>query len=132
MSKFKVGDIVTGVVGRYGVTNEKMSKGEVVRVYEDIIDIIIVEHKEGWFEGRKYIELDEKFFKHAVKQVKLPKGITVESLVDSTVVTILDELVIAVPSGAGIGVSAVIDGEEFVEDIGKSLAFYRHQTGGMK
>lgn len=132
MSKFKVGDIITGVAGKYGVTNETMIKGKVIRVFDNLIDIHVIEHKEIWFQGKEYIRLDEKFFKHAVKQVKLPKGITVESLADSTVVTILNELVIAVPSGAGIGVSAVIDGEEFVEDIGKSLAFYRHQTGGMK
>lgn len=41
---FKVGDIVKGVKFIYGITNERMTRGEIVRIREDIVDIRVLEH----------------------------------------------------------------------------------------
>ena len=57
--KFKVGDIVRGKEkssSRYGITNENMYRGRIVKVADDdYIDIEILEHKDKEFIGKKYI-----------------------------------------------------------------------------
>lgn len=65
--KFKVGDIVRGKEkssSRYGITNENMYRGKIVKVADDdYIDIEILEHKDKEFIGKKYIYLNPKYFK---------------------------------------------------------------------
>jgi len=65
-AKFKVGDIVRGIGKYYGITNGKMTKGKVVRVYgETAIDVVVLEHEEyvgdtEFFVQSKYFELVKK------------------------------------------------------------------------
>lgn len=65
--KFKVGDIVRGKEkssSRYGITNEDMYRGRIVKVADDdYIDIEILEHKDKEFIGKKYIYLNPEYFK---------------------------------------------------------------------
>ena len=65
--KFKVGDIVRGKEkssSRYGITNENMYRGRIVKVADDdYIDIEILEHKDKEFIGKKYTYLNPEYFK---------------------------------------------------------------------
>ena len=61
---FKVGDIITGndkSNDRYGITNSKMTKGEVTAVNGDTISVRVLEHEIG-FVGNDF-EVMAKFFK---------------------------------------------------------------------
>lgn len=64
MSKFKVGDIIKGNVlsdKRYGFTNSKMTKGEVVSIIGEQIRIRILEHKYLSYIGGTHSVLEEYF-----------------------------------------------------------------------
>lgn len=64
--KFKVGDIVRGLPAsnlKYSVTNENMTKGEVINVDEDGLEIKVIENIDGGFgKGRTYRGLDPEVF----------------------------------------------------------------------
>lgn len=72
-TKFKVGDIVRGIdcsLHRYGVTNEKMTKAEVINANDDeTIDVIIKEYKDDRYIGQRFAGLESKYFE-LVKEVK--------------------------------------------------------------
>lgn len=62
--KFKVGDRVRGTKNKmYGVTNQDMYKGRIVRIRDDgNIDIEVLEHKSKEQIGRRYYYLDPEWF----------------------------------------------------------------------
>lgn len=62
--KFKVGDRVRGTKNKmYGVTNQDMYKGRIVRIRDDgDIDIEVLEHKSKEQIGRRYYYLDPEWF----------------------------------------------------------------------
>lgn len=133
MSKFQVGDIVKGTKShKYTITDEYMTKGKVISVSEvGSFEVLVLEHVKSYNEGQTFAGLDSAYFE-LVKPKTSIKGVEVVAKEEAQIITINEKLVIAVPTINGFGISSVIDGEEFVEEIGKSLAFYRHQTGGMK
>lgn len=68
---FKIGDIVRGASNVYGITNENMTKGEVVAVSDngEYIDIRIIDHIDKCWIGHKFNELESKYF-DLVKETK--------------------------------------------------------------
>ena len=64
MSNFKVGDFVRGISDNYSITNKKMTKGKVVKIYKDIkrIEIKVLEHKTRQdVIGKEYTVCQEDF-----------------------------------------------------------------------
>jgi len=67
---FKVGDIVTGVKGKYSFTNDEMTKGEVIKELEDgRIEVKILEHAADRQIGFSY-RVDPKYFVPVKEQPK--------------------------------------------------------------
>ncbi|MGG0487228.1 hypothetical protein ABEY65_28160 [Priestia aryabhattai] len=64
MTKFKVGDIVKGNnPSRYGITDDCMTKGEVVEVYSNgDIDVRLIEHSKGIMLGETFPRLEPEYF----------------------------------------------------------------------
>lgn len=63
-NKFKVGDIVRGNAKSdewYGITNSKMTKGEVVGVDYGFMRIKVIEHKNGRYIGNTFLVKDMYF-----------------------------------------------------------------------
>lgn len=59
---FKIGDILKGQEGRYGVTNENMYEGIVTNVYlSGDIEVKVLKHKENEYINDKY-DVDPKYF----------------------------------------------------------------------
>lgn len=135
MSKFKVGDIVTGVEGsKYRITNSHMTKAEVIHTEDGYISVKVLSYDgeiSGTFVGDQFPSLEAKYFKLVTPFNKYIKGVKAEMIDGKAVVTIEDRIVIAIPTDS-IGISSVIDGEVFVKEIGEALAYYREQTGGSK
>lgn len=134
MGKFKVGDIVTGNElsdDYYSYTTSEMTKGEVVSITGEYFDVKVLEHKDSEHVGRTYHGVEEEHF-DLVKTVENYFVRDVEVFVeDSTILlTINNNLVIGIPEKSGVGVSSVVDGDIFVQEIGEALAFYRQQNGG--
>lgn len=130
MSKFKVGDIVRGTSDKYGVTNTYMTKGKIIKINQYRALVEVLEHKNYRFLGAQY-NVDLLDIKLAEPSVEKFRGLNIEKSNNKIVITI-GEQVVAIPADKGIGISALLDGEDYVEEIGKALAFYRHQTGGSK
>lgn len=63
MTKFQVGDIVKGnSPSRYGVTDDKMTRGEVVRVEGGRLAIKILKHDAGRMLGETFPNLNPEYF----------------------------------------------------------------------
>lgn len=75
MNKFQVGDIVKGVeTDKYYITNEKMTKGEVIEVHGDgKFDVVVVEHHDSSLVGEKCRYVQEEYF------VMVQKLVVIES-----------------------------------------------------
>lgn len=63
LESFKVGDIVRGIdKNEYSITNDDMTKGEVVEVQGDRFEVKILAHNDKYWIGHKYSGLESKFF----------------------------------------------------------------------
>lgn len=142
MKKFKVGDIVTGTSGRYGVTNQNMTKGKVYRIRdfrgEQVIDIKILEHKNRSEVGKYYDDLYARHFELANDEVEVVRDFIsdtsspLESVdfeydkkLKGTFVTINKKHIIFVDvHPEEIGVSFIGEKVDSVE-VAKALALYR-------
>lgn len=62
MARFKVGDVVRGITDKYGVTNIKMTAAKVTRVYDNYIEVKVLEHEESYEIGHTYDSLNENDF----------------------------------------------------------------------
>lgn len=65
MAKFNVGDIVKGNEksdGFYALTNQDMTRAEVVDVYKDYIDLKVLEHRNSNIVGKTYYTLNPDMF----------------------------------------------------------------------
>ncbi len=71
--KFEVGDHVKGLPSApYGITNVHMTRGEVVKVYGDMIDIKLIEHRSGDHQ-QEFTKLEAKYFEKIEKPRQEPK-----------------------------------------------------------
>lgn len=88
--KFKVGDIVAGTKGNgYYVTNEQMTKGEVVDVDEDEIEVVVREHERSYEVGSSYTVQAKHFVKvEAADTAKFKAGDKVALKLDGEVLTL--------------------------------------------
>lgn len=62
--KFKVGDLIKGTNEHYGITNKDMYLGEIIGIYDDDIEIKIIEHKLSLYVGKTQLAIfvkDEYF-----------------------------------------------------------------------
>lgn len=81
MSKFKIGDIVTGTNDSiYMVTNTRMLKGKVVKILNNKIDIEIIEHKDKRWERETFINLNPNYFRKVIKNDKYKISDVLEKL----------------------------------------------------
>lgn len=52
--KFKVGDVIKGKDTFYMITNKKMKKAKVKKIYGEYMDIEVIEHKDSFVNGQIY------------------------------------------------------------------------------
>lgn len=133
MKHFNIGDIVRGTSDSYGVTNKGMTKARIMSFTSDKLKayVTVEAHKHSRFIGASYAVALEDLTLVSSKTVSNIRGLDLEVNEGNYILT-LGNQVIVIPSEHGIGVSSVLDGEQYVEEIGKALAFYRHSLGGKK
>jgi hypothetical protein len=132
--KFKVGDIVTGKQGSiYGVTNQTMTKGEVVSVGEfrgeQVLDIKILEHLNPKNNNEIYDNMYAKHFNLVSQakplQEKLNYTLEYDNKLKGTFITINEKYILFVDvTPQEIGISSLNEAVSPVE-VAKALALYR-------
>lgn len=77
--KFKVGDIIRGKEDNgYAYTDGRMTKAKVIKSYDDVIEIKILEHKNDTFIGNTYsVDNSDELF-----ELAFLKKLTVKELLD--------------------------------------------------
>ncbi len=59
---FKVGDIVRGISNWYSITSKRMTRGQVMAVHSDGIDVKVLEHAENICKGVTFRKLCPEYF----------------------------------------------------------------------
>lgn len=118
----------------YSFTNSNLIKAEVLRtVGTHSMVIKVLEHKNRSVIGNVY-HVEQRYFEQYEEDFKLDgvkvnvtdKDIVFDKVSDKKVITIKEELFIALPSHAVYGMSSKHDNDTFDKEIGKSLAYYRY------
>jgi hypothetical protein len=135
---FKVGDFVKGTNrksdSKFSHTNTNLLKARVVEVNEfnSMMIIEIEECKIPSAVGQRYRVSQRYFDKYdnpLIKGVEVVstknRPVEIDEAKDKNIITISNEIFISIPSGSSFGISSKHDNDEFNEEIGKSLAYFR-------
>jgi hypothetical protein len=141
-NKFKKGDIIKGTESGnrpYSVTNERMTRGEVVEVHNyDSVRVKVLEHITQSDEIGKEYDVEYKYFEYITSRVgeltplKGYNNIQAVEENSKTYLVINDKYVVCInDSIENIGLSSCNLDDKFNLESGKALAYYRQQNGGL-
>ena len=128
-----VGDIVKGNDGSpYVVTSSEMTRGRVVRVDRDCMDVEVLEHSRACFVGQHYMSLDPQYFSlvRSTPEVgeiyQINSGIEKGSIV--RIRSVSDDAIKVKPIRGGKGLCAISRGENLIrlngKEVGKAIKKY--------